>query len=107
MKENYTIDNNGRQIKTEPAVKSSDEKIEAVIAQYSDQLAALGITEEQIAQAREAHKSGDIGSLPEELRPFAQEVMARVNDNGTSSAANSAAGSQNTSTANSATSAEK
>ncbi len=93
MKENYTIDSNGKQIATEPAVKSSDEKIEAVISQYSDELTALGITEEQIAQACEALKSGDISTLPEELKPIAQEVMARVNESetgGTSSTASSA-----------------
>lgn len=102
MKENYTIDSNGKQIKTEPAVKSSDDKIEAVISQYSDKLAALGLTEEQIAQAREALKSGDISALPDELKPFAQEVMARVNGE-TTSAANSTVNSAD----NSATSAEK
>lgn len=107
MKENYTIDNNGRQIKTEPAVKSSDEKIEAVIAQYSDQLAALGITEEQIAQAREALKSGDLSSLPEELKPFAQEVMARVNDNGTSGTTSGSTSGTTSNTTSGTTSAEK
>ena len=102
MKENYTIDNNGKQIATEPAVKSTDEKIEAVISQYSDELTALGITEEQIAQACEALKSGDISTLPEELKPIAQEVMARVNESETGGTASTASSAES-----SVTSAEK
>lgn len=81
-KDNYTIDSNGKQIPgAEGAVKISDEKVEEVMAQYSDMFAAFELTDEQIAQAQEAIKNGDISSLPEEIRPFAQEVMARaVND---------------------------
>lgn len=84
LKDNFTIDPNGKQIKstsgTENTAKITDEKIEAVMAQYSDKLAALGLTEQQIAQAREALKSGDISTLPKELQPLAQEVLARINE---------------------------
>ncbi len=115
MKDNYTIDSNGKQIKAEPAVTTSEDKIEAVIAQYHDQLKALGLTDAQIRAASEAMKSGDLSTLPEELRPFAQEVMARANDSNTSAAANtsgststaSASGDTTNSSANSTTSAEK
>lgn len=88
-KDNYTIDANGKQIPSaEGAVKISDEKVEEVMAQYSDMFAAFGLTDEQIAQAREALKNGDLNSLPENVRPFAQEVMARAaNDNTNTSAA--------------------
>lgn len=86
-KDNYTIDANGKQIpNAEDAVKISDEKIEAVMAQYSDKLSAFGFTEEQIAQAKSALKSGDLSALPEELKPFAQEVMAKVTEGNVSDA---------------------
>ena len=86
-KDNYTIDANGRQIPSADAVKITDEQIEAVMAQYSDVLSALGLTSEQIAQAKEALKKGDISSLPAELQPIAQEVMASAAASG--NAANS------------------
>lgn len=90
-KDNYTIDANGKQIPSEDAVKITDEQIEAVMAQYSDVLSALGLTEKQLAQAKEAVKSGNISSLPAELQPIAQEVMASVAAaSGTASANNSA-----------------
>lgn len=92
-KDNYTIDSDGKQIKsadsTENTVNITDEKIEAVMAQYADKLALLGLTEKQIAQAREALKSGDISALPSELQPFAQEVMAAINESGTSNSGSS------------------
>lgn len=77
-KDNYTIDANGKQIPTKDAMTISDEKIEAIMAQYADDLYALGFTKEQIEQAKEALKSGDISSLPKELQPFAEQVMASV-----------------------------
>ena len=89
-KDNYTIDANGKQIPSEDAVKLTDEQVEAVMAQYSDQLTALGFTKEQLAQAKEALKSGDLSSLPAEIRPFAQEVMAGLANEGTSDTGNSA-----------------
>lgn len=93
FKDNFTIDSNGKQIKsaesTENTANITDEKIEAVMAQYSDKLSALGLTEQQIAQAREALKSGDLSALPTELQPFAQEVMAAINKSGTSGTENS------------------
>lgn len=84
-KDNYTIDANGKQIPSEDAVKFTDEQIEAVMAQYSDKLALFGLTDEQIEQAKEAIKSGKLEALPLELQPFAEEVMAKVSDNGTTS----------------------
>ena len=77
--DNYSIDANGMQI---PTVKSSieltDEKLEQVLAQYSDKIAAAGITEQQIEAARAAIKNGDLNALPSELQPFAAEVMAQI-----------------------------
>lgn len=96
LKDNFTIDPNGKQIKstesTENTAKITDEKIEAVMAQYSDKLSALGLTEQQIAQAREALKNGDLSALPAELQPFAQEVMARLNEGDTSGSTSSGSG---------------
>ncbi|MDE6727844.1 MAG: polysaccharide deacetylase family protein, partial [Oscillospiraceae bacterium] len=81
-KDNYTIDANGKQIPTsEGAVKISDEKLEEVMAQYADVFSALGLSEDQIAQAKAALKSGDLTSLPKELQPLAEEVMAKVTEN--------------------------
>lgn len=77
--DNYTIDANGKQIPvSQSSVNLSDEKIEAVIAQYADKIAAAGITEEQIAAAVAAIKRGDLGALPAELQPLAAEVMANL-----------------------------
>ena len=90
-KDNYTIDANGKQIPSASgdAVKLTDEQIEAVMAQYSDQLSLLGLTDAQLAQAKEALKSGDLSALPAELRPFAQEVMASLANESTSNSENS------------------
>lgn len=78
-KDNYTIDANGKQIpNAEGAVTISDDRIEEVMAQYSDMFKALGLTDEQIELAREALRTGDLTILPEEVRPLAQEVMASV-----------------------------
>lgn len=109
-KDNYTIDANGKQIPgAEGAVKLSDEKVEEVMAQYSDMFGALGLTDEQIEQARQALKNGDLSSLPEDVRPLAQEVMARAtSDNANTSAPTKSTGTtsaDNTSVA--AISAEK
>lgn len=77
--DNYTIDANGKQIPTsQSSIDLSDERIEAVMAQYSDKIAAAGITKEQIAAAVAAIKRGDLSALPAELQPLAAEVMANL-----------------------------
>lgn len=97
--DNYTIDANGRQIPTsQSSINLSEEKIEAVIAQYSDMITAAGITDEQIAAAVAAIKSGDLSTLPAELQPLAAEVMARVNS-GTGSGTSSSTSSSTSTTA--------
>ncbi len=80
LHDNYTIDSNGRQFPApaEDAGKISDEKVEEVMAQYSDVMKSYNLTDEQIAQAREALKNGDASALPKELQPFAKEVMAKI-----------------------------
>lgn len=81
LKDNFTIDPNGVQTPSaEDTAKITEEQIKAVMAQYSDKIAALGLSEEQIAQAAAAIKSGDISALPKELQPLAQEVLAHIND---------------------------
>lgn len=82
LQDNYTIDSNGKQIPApaEDAVKISDEKVEEVMAQYSDLMKSYNLSDEQIAQAREALKNGDASALPKELQPFAKEVMARITE---------------------------
>ncbi len=82
LQDNYTIDSNGKQIPApaEDAVKISDEKVEEVMAQYSDLMKSYNLSDEQIAQSREALKNGDASALPKELQPFAKEVMARITE---------------------------
>lgn len=75
------------------------------MAQYSDQLTAAGITEEQLAAAVAAIRSGDLSSLPAELQPLAAEVMARVNE-GTSSGTSSGGSSDSSSTVSSSSAAK-
>ncbi len=95
--DNYTIDANGRQIPTsQSSINLSEEKIEAVMAQYSDMFAAAGITDEQIAAAVSAIKSGDLSALPEELQPLAKEVMARVNNDASSGTSSSTSSTSST-----------
>ncbi|MCH5207974.1 MAG: polysaccharide deacetylase family protein [Oscillospiraceae bacterium] len=77
--DNYTIDPNGVQKATKASI-FEDEKIEAVIAQYSNQIEAAGITDEEIAQAVSAIKSGDLSKIPERLRPFAQQVINNLDN---------------------------
>ena len=82
--DNYTIDANGEQ----KAVKADtviDEKIEAVIAQYSEQIKAAGITDEELSLAVSGIKSGDLSKVPEKLRPFAQQVMSSLDSAGENS----------------------
>lgn len=84
LKDNYTIDPNGKQIKSENSAENTtnitDEQIEAVMARYSAKLAALGLTEQQLTQARAALKSGDVSTLPKELQPIVREVLAHINE---------------------------
>lgn len=77
-KDNYTIDSTGKQIPVSQSITITDEKIEQVMAQYSDKISAAGITSEQIAAASAAIKSGKIDSLPAELQPLALEVLAKL-----------------------------
>lgn len=80
--DNYTIDSNGVQKPSDKdAVKFSDEMIEQVITQYSEQLSALGLSNEQIEQAKQALKDGDLSVLPTEVQPYIREVMANVKEN--------------------------
>lgn len=77
--DNYTIDANGRQhLISESLIDIDGQNIEQVMAQYSEQLTAAGISEEQIAAAAEAIRNGDIDSLPKELQPVAAQVAAKL-----------------------------
>ncbi len=93
--DNYTIDANGVQ-KSVKASIISDEEIEAVLSQYSAQIEAAGITDEEIALAVSAIKSGDLSRLPEKLRPFAQQVINSV-DNLSGSTSSDSSGGDNSS----------
>ena len=79
--DNYDIDATGKQIPiSKSAIDFSDENIQQVMAKYSDVISAAGITEEQIALAVSAIRSGNISSLPAELQPLAMEVLARLSN---------------------------
>ncbi len=79
--DNYTIDSEGRQHPISESLLGFDEKeVEEVLAQYSDKLSAAGITDEQIAAAVAAIKSGEISALPQELQPIAAQVMAKISE---------------------------
>ena len=78
--DNYTIDANGRQIAmSQSSINLNEERIEEVLAQYSDSLTAAGVTEEA------AIKRGDLSAIPAELQPLAAEVMAKVTSSTSSS----------------------
>ena len=85
LHDNYTIDANGEQQPTAQSLNISDEKVEAVMAKYHDEIAAAGVTDEQLSAAVEAIKNGDLSVLPDELRPFALEVMAKLKAEDTAS----------------------
>lgn len=81
-KSDYTIDAAGKQIPvSKSAIDLSDENIQQVMAQYSDVIAAAGITNDQIALAVSAIRSGNIDSLPAELQPLAMEVLKKLSNN--------------------------
>ncbi|MBQ4165381.1 MAG: hypothetical protein IJD85_03575 [Oscillospiraceae bacterium] len=64
--DNYTIDANGTQTTNKKAsIDINADNVDAVIAQYSDEIAAAGFTDEQMAQAAEAIKNG--AELPDEV----------------------------------------
>lgn len=78
--DNYSINSDGRQVQiSESLIEFNEEKIEQVMAQYSDQITAAGITDEQLAAAVAAIKSGDLSKLPDEIKPIATQVMAKIN----------------------------
>lgn len=87
LHDNYTIDANGEQQPTAQSLSLTDKQVEEVMAKYRGELTAAGMTEEQLSEAAKAVKNGDLSALPEELRPLAQEVIARLkNDTSDTSA---------------------
>ena len=70
---------------SQSSINLNEERIEEVLAQYSDSLTAAGVTEEQIAAAVAAIKRGDLSAIPAELQPLAAEVMAKVTSSTSSS----------------------
>ena len=89
LHENYTIDANGEQQPTAQSLSLTDKQVEEVMAKYRGELTAAGMTEEQLEKAAKAVKSGDLSALPEELRPLAQEVIARIKNDTSDTSASS------------------
>lgn len=83
--DNYTVDSAGKQIPDlQSSINLTPEKVEEVLAGYSDEIAAAGLDEEQLLKAAEALKGGadipaDIAAeLPEDI----QEVIAQLSVDG-------------------------
>lgn len=89
LHDNYTIDANGEQQPTAQSLSLTDKQVEEVMAKYRGELTAAGMTEEQLSEAAKAVKSGDLSALPEELRPLAQEVIARIKNDTSDTSASS------------------
>ncbi len=93
-REDYTIDANGEQ---SPVSKSSieltEDDIEEVMAKYSDELEAAGITEDQLAEAAAMLKGGGAAALPDEALTVIAQLTGRA---GTEEAATAEAGAENT-----------
>ncbi|MGN0683845.1 MAG: hypothetical protein ACI4JY_09235, partial [Oscillospiraceae bacterium] len=84
--DNYTINSEGRQIRVSESLIDLDaQKVEEVMAQYSEQIQAAGITKEQLSAIAAAVKSKDLSSLPDDIKPIAAQVMAKINESGNSS----------------------
>ena len=72
--EDYTIDSNGKQLPiSKSSVDINADNVEAVMAQYADEIAAAGFSQEQITQAAEAIKAG--GELPEDVMAVIARMM--------------------------------
>lgn len=83
--DNYTVDSAGKQIPDlQSSINLTPEKVEEVLAGYSDEIAAAGLDEEQLLKAAEALKGGadipaDIAAeIPEDI----QEVIAQLSVDG-------------------------
>lgn len=75
--DNYTIDPTGKQIPDKKAsLDINAENVDAVIAEYADEIAAAGFTDEQMAQAAEAIKNG--AELPDEVLAVIAEMGIEV-----------------------------
>ncbi len=75
--EDYTIDANGRQIPDKKAsLDINAENVDAVIAEYADEIAAAGFTDEQMAQAAEAIKNG--AEIPDEVLAVIAEMGIEI-----------------------------
>ena len=83
--DNYTIDSAGKQIPDlQSSIRLTPEKVEEVLAEYSNEIIAAGLNEEQMLKAAEALKGGveipaDIAAeLPDDIA----EVIAKLSVEG-------------------------
>ena len=71
----YKVDSNGMQIPdVQSSIDISPDNIDEVMAQYSDRLKGAGITDEQLAMAAQAVKSG--ADIPDGVYEAIAEVLA-------------------------------
>lgn len=75
--DNYTLDATGKQISDKKAsLDINAENVDAVIAEYADEIAAAGFTDEQIAQAAEAIRNG--AEIPDEVLAVIAEMGVEI-----------------------------
>lgn len=71
----YKVDSNGMQIPdVQSSIDISPDNIDEVMTQYSDRLKGAGITDEQLAMAAQAVKSG--AEIPDGVYEAIAEVLA-------------------------------
>ncbi len=95
--EDYTIDANGEQSPvSQSSIELSEDDIEEVMAKYSDELEAAGITEAQLAEAAAMLKGGGTVSLPDEALAVIAQLSGRT---GTEESTPAVTGAENSSPA--------
>lgn len=75
--DSYTIDPNGKQIPDKKmSLDINAENVDAVIAEYADEIAAAGFSDEQMAMAAEAIKNG--AEIPEDVLAVISEMGVEI-----------------------------
>lgn len=75
--DSYTIDANGKQIPDKKmSLDINAENVDAVIAEYADEIAAAGFSNEQMAQAAEAIKNG--AEIPDDVLAVIAEMGIEI-----------------------------
>lgn len=76
--ENYYISNDGSQREMVQSALLSEDAVADVLAEYSDEIKAAGLSEEQAAQYASAIAKGGTDAIPAQLPEEVREVIAEV-----------------------------